>query len=242
MESWPDCPEEEFRKETYYCHILGAQRVGWEEEICGICRRFLPACQKEKRLEEAFSFAREAHHGQMRKGTKIPYLIHLIRTWHYTAIMEGDLEEQQAALLHDVLEDTPVKAQALYERFGRKVLRLVVGESEYKREDKSAQETWKLRKMETIERMRCRLGKEQEHAAMRIAFADKLANLYSMWFEYRLTGERMWDKFNQKKKSMHGWYYGEMGKIFTQYFDGCAEMPLLEEYRKYYQEVFHHEI
>ena len=203
MESWPDCPEEEFRKETYYCHILGAQRVGWEEEICGICRRFLPACQKEKRLEEAFSFAREAHRGQMRKGTKIPYLIHLIRTWHYTVIMEGD---------------------------------------EYKREDKSAQETWKLRKMETIERMRCRLGKEQEHAAMRIAFADKLANLYSMWFEYRLTGERMWDKFNQKKKSMHGWYYGEMGKIFTQYFDGCAEMPLLEEYRKYYQEVFHHEI
>ena len=141
MESWPDCPEEEFRKETYYCHILGAQRVGWEEEICGICRRFLPACQKEKRLEEAFSFAREAHRGQMRKGTKIPYLIHLIRTWHYTVIMEGDLEEQQAALLHDVLEDTPVKAQALYERFGRKVLRLVVGESEYKREDKSAQET-----------------------------------------------------------------------------------------------------
>lgn len=242
MRTWRECPVEASQTKTYYCHILHAERRGQEEEICEICNRFLQSCQREKGLQVAFSFAQEAHQGQMRKGTKIPYVIHLLRTWSYVDIMTCDLEEQQAALLHDVLEDTEVAEQMLYEQFGEKVRNLVIGESEYKRKDRSAQETWKLRKMETIERLKCRIGKAEEHSAMHIALGDKLANLYSMWFEYRVAGELLWEKFNQKEKSMHGWYYGEMGKIFEQYFDGHMEMELLREYEKYYREVFGNEI
>ena len=139
--------------------------------------------------------------------------------------------------MHDVLEDTKVTEQELRREFGDGITSLVVGESEYKREEKPAGETWQIRKQETIGRLKGRLDNENDLAAMRIAFADKLANLYSMMFEYLRVGERLWSKFNQKSKDMHAWYYGEMGLIFSRYFHE-KEPELLGEYWKYYQEVF----
>ncbi|MCR5566481.1 MAG: hypothetical protein K6F61_06485 [Clostridiales bacterium] len=32
--------------------------------------------------------------------------------------------------------------------------------------------------------------------------------------DYEALGEELWDRFNQKKKEMHGWYYGSLAKIF----------------------------
>lgn len=237
-----DCPERVSETDSYYCHVLKTVRDAKEEEICEICGRFEDACRKDAALREALRFAACAHEGQMRKGTKIPYLIHLLRTWGYVEQMTGDLKEQQAAILHDILEDTSVTAFELRERFGSRVLDLVAGESEYKREGKPPGETWQLRKQETIARLERRMGDEQEHSAMHIAFADKLANLYSMWFEHRLIGDRLWEKFNQKDKEMHAWYYGEMGRLFATYFADDMEMELVEEYREHYREVFGREI
>lgn len=242
MKRWEKCLENASQENTYYCHVMQSDRLSEEERICDICESFQEACRKDTKLQDTFSFVAEAHKGQVRKGTTIPYLIHLLRTWNYVRLMTGDLEEQEAALLHDVLEDTKVSALQLRERFGEKVFDLVAGESEYKREERPPGETWKLRKMETIERLRNRIGKSEEHSAMHIAFGDKLANLYSMWFEYRVIGDALWNKFNQKDKAMHAWYYGEMGKIFATYFAEDMEMELVEEYKNYYREVFHDEI
>ena len=80
----------------------------------------------------AYDLANAAHKGQCRVSGE-PYISHPIAVAMILADLGMDDECIQAALLHDVLEDTPVKAQALYERFGRKVLRLVVGESENKK-------------------------------------------------------------------------------------------------------------
>lgn len=238
----PQCPVETPITNAYYCTILQTERQSWEEQICEICEEFMLARESNGLLQQAFLFAAEAHRGQYRKGTRIPYLIHLIRTWGYVQQMTEDMEEQAAALLHDVLEDTEVTALALRETFGERILDLVAGESEYKREGKPAYETWQLRKNETIRRLRGRLGKESERGAMHIAFGDKLANLYSMMYEYRQAGDRLWDKFNQKDKQMHGWYYGEMGVIFADYFSQGKENVLVCEYKQYYREVFGHEI
>lgn len=243
MKPWKECPEEISYNTTYYCRVLQAERQGQEEEICGICKRFLKACHSNAKLQEAFIFAMEAHRGQVRKGTSIPYPIHLIRTWGYVQLMSDDLCEQEAAILHDILEDTEMTERRLCERFGERILELVVGESECKREERPAGETWQIRKSETIERLHGRVGKEEERPAMHIAFGDKLANLYSMWYEYRLVGDRLFAKFNQKEKQMHAWYYGEMGKIFNEFFyQNNIERKLVEDYRKYYREVFHCEI
>lgn len=236
------CPAALPASGEYYCHILQTVRQSSEEQICGICEMLFNTMTHNLCVQHAFAFAAEAHQGQYRKGTQIPYLIHLIRTWGYVQQMTSDEEEQAAALLHDVLEDTEVTAYTLRDQFGTRILDLVAGESEYKREQIPAGETWQLRKLETIERLRSRMGKAEEHSAMHIAFGDKLANLYSMWYEYRLIGDLLWDKFNQKDKSKHGWYYGEMGKLFADYFTENIEKKLVEEYKKYYREVFQNEI
>lgn len=242
MNSYQECSIRLPVKGSYFCRILQTTRQEGEEQICEICERLSAVMAKDVFLRQAFLFAAEAHRNQCRKGTEIPYLIHLIRTWGYVQQMTEDTEEQAAALLHDVLEDTEVTAYLLKKRFGDGVLDLVVGESEDKRGEKPAEVTWQLRKSETIRRLRCRLGDESEKSAMHIALGDKLANLYSMMYEYRQMGDRLWQKFNQKQKDMHGWYYGEMGQIFDVYFASGVEADLVSEYKQYYQEVFGHEI
>ena len=238
MKMSPECPAVPGSSDHYFCHMLKAQRSGRDEEICSICPKLTCESARSQMLERAIAFAAEAHQGQMRKGTDIPYLIHLIRTWDYVRRMTEDEEELVAALLHDVLEDTPVTASELKSAFGSRVAKLVAGESEYKREGYPAGMTWKIRKEETVERLRSSLGREEQRSAMHIALGDKLANLYSMVYEYRQRGEQLWKKFNQKEKSMHAWYYGEMGIIFATYFLHQQEYQLVEEYQMYYKEVF----
>ncbi len=232
------CPERLPSTGIYHCELLQVDRQSTDERICDICDSFIPAKDADPLLELAYQYARTAHAGQYRKGTNIPYMIHLIRTWGYVQQMTSDLEEQAAALLHDVLEDTSATVDSLSETFGKRITDLIVGESEYKREEKPANETWALRKSETIKRLRGRLGQRDVKASMDIAFADKLANLYSMCFEYMQVGDRIWEKFNQKDKGMHAWYYGEMGKIFDEYFTEGIEAELMEEYKMLYRDVF----
>ncbi|MCH5252790.1 MAG: HD domain-containing protein [Lachnospiraceae bacterium] len=232
-----ECPMEITRKKSYYCSILQVNRRGEEEEICSLCPALNKQMKQNKMLREAFDFAEKAHQGQYRKGTDIPYLIHLIRAWGYVSKMTESETEQAAALLHDVLEDTDVTKEELERLFGGELAELVAKESEHKRAESPAHETWVIRKQETIERLKKCMESKDEQAAMRIAFGDKLANLYSMMFEYRYVGDRLWNKFNQKDKKHHEWYYGEMGKIFKTYF-AEDEPELVEEYREYFKEVF----
>lgn len=182
--------------------------------------------------------AARAHKGQMRKGSDIPYLIHPVRTWAYVKCMTDSVEEQAAALLHDVVEDTPVTPGQLREVFGDFVAELVETESERKRADRPAAQTWKIRKTETLERVRYLAGQKGTLPYLHIAFGDKLANLYSMSYEYAQTGDKLWRKFNQKDKRMHAWYYGELGKIFRDYFRDGEAAALVQEYMRYYREIF----
>ncbi len=224
----------------YFCRILQADMNGEEEQICSICSKLLRDMQREENLRRAFRFAREKHRGQFRKGSRIPYLIHLIRTWGYVRQMNDCESVQMAALLHDVLEDTEATYEELEREFSPEIAGLVAGESEEKREGIPAGETWKIRKQETLERLKSlekEAGRAENLASMQIAFADKLANLYSMAYEYRLVGDRIWEKFNQKDKNMHRWYYGSMGEIFSRFF-GEREPELWRDYRNYYEEVF----
>ncbi len=240
MRQIPACAAHDQRQKgkDYYCPLLKADRRGGEEEICSACGAFYRAMGESERLEKAFLFAERAHQKQMRKGSDIPYLIHLVRTWWYVQQMSDSTEEHVAALLHDVLEDTPVTEEELLVAFGETVTGLVAGESEYKREWRPAGETWEIRKRETLERLRV-LSQGSEHIpAMHITLGDKLANLYSMMYEYRQVGDALWQKFNQKEKAMQGWYYGELGNLFTAFFTTGREAELVRDYQRYFKEVF----
>ncbi len=81
----------------------------------------------QDRYTKAYRFAAQAHHGQLVPGTDLPYIMHLsFVSMEVIACLErekdrdGDLAVQ-CALLHDVIEDTPVTYQDVEREFGPSV-------------------------------------------------------------------------------------------------------------------------
>jgi guanosine-3',5'-bis(diphosphate) 3'-pyrophosphohydrolase len=77
-------------------------------------------------LKKAYQFADLAHEGQKR-GTGEPYITHPLHVATILAEMRLDLETLQAAILHDVIEDTPATFDDISKGFGPTVAHLVEG-------------------------------------------------------------------------------------------------------------------
>ena len=103
-----------------------------------------------KLLDKAITFATKVHEGQLRKGTEIPYILHPLEAAAIVGTMTTDDEIISGAVLHDVVEDTDTTVEQIRGLFGDRVAELVASESEDKRENLSAQSTWKIRKQETL--------------------------------------------------------------------------------------------
>ena len=73
-------------------------------------------------FDEAVQFATKAHKGQIRKGTKKPYIVHPLEVADIVAAMTSDEESLSAAVLHDTIEDCEgVTEEVLRARFGERV-------------------------------------------------------------------------------------------------------------------------
>ena len=79
-------------------------------------------------VRESFLVARDAHDGQMRSSGD-PYITHPVAVAGILADMHMDHETIMAALMHDVIEDTPVDKSDLAAQFGEVVADLVEGVS-----------------------------------------------------------------------------------------------------------------
>lgn len=77
-------------------------------------------------VEHAFDVAREAHGPQQRKSGR-PYIVHPLAIAHMLAQLQMDAATVAAALLHDVLEDTPITYAQMEAEFGAEISRLVLG-------------------------------------------------------------------------------------------------------------------
>ncbi len=75
---------------------------------------------------KACELAQQAHYGQYRASGE-PYFQHSLSVANILADLKLDYETIAAAVLHDVLEDTPVTYQDLVDEFGENVARLVDG-------------------------------------------------------------------------------------------------------------------
>lgn len=181
-------------------------------------------------LEEAILFATEAHSGAVRKGGTIPYILHPLEAASIAASMTADLEVLAAAVLHDVVEDTPCTLEALRSRFGSRVASLVSAETENKRPDAPPEDTWRLRKEEAIRALRSETRQEVKIIAM----GDKLSNLRAMHRDFLSSGDRLWLRFHQKDPLAHCWYYREVGTALA-----ClSSYPPWQEYWQLYCQLW----
>lgn len=79
-------------------------------------------------VQQAYVVARDAHAPQTRSSGE-PYITHPVAVSSILADMHMDHETLMAALLHDVIEDTPVSKEELASKFGDTVAELVQGVS-----------------------------------------------------------------------------------------------------------------
>ena len=164
-----------------------------------------------KVLERAIIFATNAHRGQFRKGTQIHYILHPVEAAAIVGTMTTDEEIIAGAVLHDVVEDTDTTVEEVVEMFGKRIGSLVAAESENKREDLPAASTWKIRKQETLEHL---ITAPIE--VKMITLGDKLSNMRAIYRDHQLIGDALWQRFNQKDKNAHYWYYSGIAKCLVE--------------------------
>ena len=181
-------------------------------------------------IEKAIIFAASAHYGTKRKGKTRAYILHPIEAMTIVGSLTEDEEVLAAAVLHDVVEDTDIGVEAIEQEFGERVKLLVAAESEDKMRDVPADTSWEERKQATIDHLE---GLNRD--AKLICLGDKLANIREMCKDYDALGDTLWERFNQKDKRKHAWYYRSICEILSEEF---GEVPAIREYRELLQTVF----
>jgi RelA/SpoT family (p)ppGpp synthetase len=81
-----------------------------------------------ERVQSAYDFAYQAHEGQRRRSGE-PYITHPVAVADLLADLRLDAQTLIAAILHDVMEDTPTLKEEITTRFGTEVAELVDGVS-----------------------------------------------------------------------------------------------------------------
>lgn len=169
-------------------------------------------------VTRAIIFAAQAHDGMRRKKSDLPYILHPVEA----AAIVGSLTENQeviaAAALHDVIEDTPVTFEEVAAEFGPRVAALVWSESEDKRENLPPEETWRVRKEEAIEI----LQQTKDLEVKMLYLGDKLANMRSIYMQWRVEGDAMWQGFHATDPAQHAWYYRSIADNIKEFEDTLA--------------------
>ena len=178
-------------------------------------------------VTKAAIFAVNAHDGMKRKTNKNPYILHPMEAASITGTMSESQELIAAALLHDVVEDAGITAKQIETEFGKRVAELVSSETENKRADLPADATWELRKQESI----ALLKSTSDIDVKKLYLSDKLSNMRSFYREWKLLGDDMWQKFNQKDKEKQEWYYRSIADATSELsnFEAWQEFTFLVE-------------
>lgn len=127
---------------------------------------------------QAIRLVAEAHDGQYRKGSRLPYITHLMNVMKILIEQGCDEEIVVAGILHDTLEDTSLVYADIEKLFGSRVAELVQGASEVREpaDAYNGKASWKTRKEHTIQFLLNKATPDQ----LLVACADKLDNITSI--------------------------------------------------------------
>lgn len=134
---------------------------------------YLPSEQRED-IRRAYYFAEQAHEGQYRRSGD-PYIVHPLAVGKILADMHMDAQSVEAALLHDVIEDTHVSKDDVTGAFGDIVADLVDGVSKIgaiKFESKAEAQAENFRKMV--------LAMTKDIRVILVKLADRLHNMRTL--------------------------------------------------------------
>ena len=169
-------------------------------------------------VSEAIMFAVAAHDGMRRKKSETPYILHPMEAAVIVGTMSDDQELIAAAVLHDAIEDAGVAIETIEAKFGKRVRALVGSETEDKRADLPPSATWRIRKEESL----LVLKNTDDTAVLMVWLGDKLANMRAIYRDFKVEGNAMWQRFNQKNVEEQAWYYRSVAKLTERLSDTTA--------------------
>lgn len=159
------------------------------------------------RLIPALETAARLHATQSRKGTRIPYLAHLLGTCAIALEYGANEDEAIAALLHDAIEDvTPTRdAREAVAAFGPEVLRIVKACTDT---DQHPKPPWRPRKEAYLRELAA-----ADASVLLVSAADKLHNARSVVADLRTIGPAIWERFTPPREESL-WYYRALVDAF----------------------------
>ncbi|MBH5317119.1 bifunctional (p)ppGpp synthetase/guanosine-3',5'-bis(diphosphate) 3'-pyrophosphohydrolase [Paenibacillus sp. GSMTC-2017] len=137
------------------------------------------------RIKEAYDFAEQAHHGQVRKSGE-PYILHPVTVADILVDMGMDVLSIIAALLHDVVEDTTVDLGTVRAKFGETCAMLVDGLTKLEKirfQSKEEQQNENYRKMF--------VAMAQDIRVILIKLADRLHNMRTLKYQSEESQRRI---------------------------------------------------
>ena len=132
-----------------------------------------------KVIDKAFRIANELHGDQKRKSGE-PYIIHPIAVCDILVDLGMDWQSLVAALLHDVVEDTPYTIERLIEDFGEEVAVLVDGVTKLGQVQINSAETKEEQQAENIRKMLLAMSKDIRVIIVKLA--DRVHNMRTLQF------------------------------------------------------------
>ncbi len=172
------------------------------------------------RFPEALALAVDLHQGQLRKGTPIPYVAHLLSVTGLALCHGADEDTAIAALLHDAVEDAggAPTLELLRGRFGDRVAGMVAECSDTDQEPKPP---WRARKEQYLAHL-----PEASQGALLISACDKLDNARAILSDYRVLGEALWSRFRGGRQGTL-WYHRALANLYPA--TGRVPAPLWQE-------------
>ena len=149
-------------------------------------KRYHPSAGDLGAIDKAYNFAKKSHGDQKRKSGE-PYIIHPFHTALILADLELDKESIMAGLLHDVMEDTKVTREQMISEFGEEVTDLVDGVTKLTKLDYDADKVEK--QAENLRKMFLAMAKDIR--VILIKLADRLHNMRTLQY---MTPEKQKEK------------------------------------------------
>lgn len=169
-------------------------------------------------LSDATALAFQIHADQLRKGTDIPYLSHLLGVASLVLEHGGNEEDGCAALLHDAIEDGGAQWEPIIaERFGAAVAAIVRGCTDA---DVQPKPPWRARKQAYLDHLQHADGR-----VLLVSAADKLHNARAIVSDLLTYGPAVFDRFNAGRDGTL-WYYESLAGVFSARLPGPLSRDL----------------
>lgn len=161
------------------------------------------------RYDDALIFAATQHRTDVRKGSNIPYLSHVMSVSSLVLEHGGSEQAAIAGLLHDTVEDAadgqgPAVLEEIRSRFGDLVANTVASCSDGLDDRGNRTGDWAQRKLPYVQR----LSSKSLESAM-VTAADKTHNARAIAADIELCGPEFLSVFNACPHQLT-WYYQEV--------------------------------